>query len=95
MEATNCQNCGRVIGKLETPYVFEDHVVCGDCLPKLKPNVIPYGAPAPAEKPRPPGNVVLGTIDAVGMGIQLFALVVGILIILAAVGIVLYHLAAR
>lgn len=31
MEPTICENCGRVIGALETPCVFEEHVVCAAC----------------------------------------------------------------
>jgi len=31
-----CKNCGRTIGKLEESYLFEDHVVCGECHQKLK-----------------------------------------------------------
>ncbi|MGC9260811.1 MAG: hypothetical protein ACP5I8_12170 [Phycisphaerae bacterium] len=26
-----CENCGRLIGKLETPMVWQDHVVCAEC----------------------------------------------------------------
>jgi hypothetical protein len=26
-----CENCGQVIGELETPYIFEGHVVCAGC----------------------------------------------------------------
>ena len=31
-----CANCGRAIGKLEKSYLFEDHVVCGECHQRLK-----------------------------------------------------------
>lgn len=31
-----CANCGATIGKLEKSYLFEDHVVCGECHQKLK-----------------------------------------------------------
>jgi len=31
-----CENCGATIGKLEKSYLFEDHVVCGECHQKLK-----------------------------------------------------------
>jgi glucan phosphoethanolaminetransferase (alkaline phosphatase superfamily) len=26
-----CQNCNRVIGKLEQPYVWREHIVCREC----------------------------------------------------------------
>jgi hypothetical protein len=31
MERETCQNCGREIGGLETPYVYREHVVCAAC----------------------------------------------------------------
>ena len=30
-----CANCGETIGRLETPHVYEGHVVCGACVSKL------------------------------------------------------------
>lgn len=30
-----CENCGRVIGKLETPRAFDGHVVCAECHARL------------------------------------------------------------
>jgi hypothetical protein len=30
-----CENCGKTIGKLETPYLFDEHVVCEGCERKL------------------------------------------------------------
>jgi hypothetical protein len=30
-----CENCGAVIGKLETPSVWQDHIVCPPCYAKL------------------------------------------------------------
>jgi hypothetical protein len=32
----NCANCGKDIGKLEKRYMFENHLVCGECDQKLK-----------------------------------------------------------
>ncbi|MCL2647723.1 MAG: hypothetical protein FWD61_12055 [Phycisphaerales bacterium] len=31
-----CSNCDRVIGKLETPHLWNDNVVCSECLERLK-----------------------------------------------------------
>jgi uncharacterized membrane protein YvbJ len=31
-----CENCGQMIGKLQTAYVFKGHVVCCGCEQKLK-----------------------------------------------------------
>lgn len=33
--AETCDNCGDPIGKLETPQLWKDHVVCSECLRKL------------------------------------------------------------
>jgi ribosomal protein L37AE/L43A len=30
-----CSNCGSQIGKLETPYIWEQHIVCEECHDKL------------------------------------------------------------
>ncbi len=30
-----CENCGRVIGKLESPHIYRDSVVCGGCYTAL------------------------------------------------------------
>jgi hypothetical protein len=30
-----CANCGRTIGPLETPYVYEENTVCGECADRL------------------------------------------------------------
>lgn len=30
-----CENCGNPIGKLETPFVWQDHAVCAECHEKL------------------------------------------------------------
>lgn len=33
-----CENCGRAIGKLETPHVYRaEHIVCSDCKARLDP----------------------------------------------------------
>lgn len=31
-----CANCGRVIGKVATPYVWKDEPVCGNCYKELE-----------------------------------------------------------
>ncbi len=56
-----CENCGRGIGNLETPYVFNDHidrrrprhrlhVVCKECHALLSA----HANPSPAARPAPP-----------------------------------------
>lgn len=36
-----CENCGQPIGKLETPFVFEESVVCKACHRRLSDNAMP------------------------------------------------------
>jgi hypothetical protein len=43
-----CENCGAAIGKLETPRVYGDHVVCATCAPKVHQANAP--APVVAER---------------------------------------------
>ena len=40
-----CANCGRQIGKLEAPMVWEDRVVCGECYGRLSGSATPARAP--------------------------------------------------
>jgi TM2 domain-containing membrane protein YozV len=50
-----CENCGGTIGKLETPYVWQEKVVCAGCHARLswQPNVMPaqpaYAGPPPMQ----------------------------------------------
>jgi ribosomal protein L37AE/L43A len=32
-----CANCGEKFGKLETPGIWQDHLICSDCYRKLSP----------------------------------------------------------
>lgn len=41
VELEKCGNCSRIIGKLETPHLFKQHVVCSDCIAKLNPSQVP------------------------------------------------------
>jgi hypothetical protein len=52
-----CTNCGRVIGKLEMPRVFDGNVVCAGCWGVLSQNVpaaLAYQTPAPPPPPEQP-----------------------------------------
>lgn len=55
-----CENCGRDIGNLETPYVVNDHIVCVECHAKL--NVIQL--PEPIRKETEPVVVDVERIPA-------------------------------
>lgn len=66
-----CENCGRMIGSLETAHVHAGHVVCALCAAKLAPVPIAPIAYAPPE-PRP--------VSVNGVGVA--GTVVGILAIL-------------
>jgi hypothetical protein len=55
-----CDNCGRKIGKLETPHVWRQGVVCGECHARLsRSGVVEYARPRAAEPPPPPVQVEL------------------------------------
>lgn len=45
-EIETCANCGGKIGRMETPYVYRDQVVCGPCIERLRrPPPAPGGTP--------------------------------------------------
>lgn len=44
-----CENCGREIGRLETPYVFSEHIVCFDCDQRLRRQAVGNAGTVPAE----------------------------------------------
>lgn len=44
-----CENCGRAVGKLETPCVYQEHIVCSDCDTRLRSGISPVGV-QPIEK---------------------------------------------
>ena len=55
----NCYNCGRIIGRLETPMVIHPsanrwHIVCKECHQRLAPATPP--APEPFSYQTPPAN---------------------------------------
>ena len=43
-----CENCGRQIGKLETPMAWREHVACQECYTRLSLN--------PPDEPKPSGR---------------------------------------
>jgi hypothetical protein len=60
-----CENCGRLIGALETPHIYEDHVVCRQCKDKLsvpRPPALPSIArPTEIRRASPPPPAYLET----------------------------------
>ncbi len=54
VRSESCENCGRQIGKLETPMLWQEHVVCGECHRRLS------ACPAPAAAPIRGRNGTLG-----------------------------------
>lgn len=62
----SCENCGRIIGKLETPCVHEDHIVCAECKSRLD-NARPAAAQPPPSAPAsfPPKRAAVA-LPAVG-----------------------------
>jgi len=41
----SCANCGRAIGKLETPYLHTDHIVCAECKARLTSDATSIAVP--------------------------------------------------
>ncbi len=50
-----CQNCDRTIGRLETPHRFHEHVVCAECIQRLKSGVPADTKPLKKQKGDPKG----------------------------------------
>lgn len=51
-----CENCGKQIGDLETPHVFQGHIVCAECDRRLRQAV-----PRPATSVPSPGSLTANT----------------------------------
>jgi hypothetical protein len=45
-----CSNCGRVIGNLETPNIWQQHVVCAECHERLAATSAAAQAPLVSQK---------------------------------------------
>ena len=45
--AETCENCGKLIGTLETAHLWKDHIVCAECRQALPKNVSPPKDVAP------------------------------------------------
>lgn len=55
-----CENCGRIIGNLETPHAWRERVVCAECRQRLDRNATP-------EVPPPPPLNIAGHAAAIGV----------------------------
>jgi hypothetical protein len=90
MDATSeqCGNCGQAIGKLETPRVWQDHVVCAACHAKLNagtttatpPPVTPMPPAPPALDPQQPTLPGVRTIEQTGKQWKLQMLLAALLV---------------
>ena len=47
VELETCANCGRAIGKLETPHLWQQQVVCEQCVNQLSPPLAVPSSPPP------------------------------------------------
>lgn len=54
VDIESCANCGQTIGKLETPYIWRDNTVCGDCYARVSKK--PHASIEDRELERPPAN---------------------------------------
>ena len=58
LKPEKCDNCGATIGRLETPMIWDEHVVCAACYKKLGEAARAAGAPhAPPSAPAPSAAV--------------------------------------
>jgi DNA-directed RNA polymerase subunit M/transcription elongation factor TFIIS len=79
--AANCDNCGGMIGKLETRLDWQGNVVCGDCFGRLNksPPAVSHVAPvqyaAPESTSFSPTRIIL--VLAVVAGIVLIIMLLG------------------
>jgi hypothetical protein len=53
-----CENCGRLIGNLETPHLYNEHIVCATCAQVLTSAPPAPTLPAPTP-PAPPAEVIV------------------------------------
>src|SRR5438270_2514435 len=88
-----CENCGRVIGKLEQPYVWRKHVVCAQChahLGRAAPRAAPVAAPVAPLPPLPSRGAVPLPYEPAGdkrPAVMIASLVgAGVLLLLVIVG---------
>lgn len=51
--AEKCENCGSAIGKLETPFVYQDSIVCVTCYEKINSGRRQAASSPPPVKPKP------------------------------------------
>jgi hypothetical protein len=65
MQADACANCGVQIGKLETPYIWGDSIVCGACIIRLNA-AANIAAASPEFNPEPVPVESLRTDDDLG-----------------------------
>jgi hypothetical protein len=78
-----CENCGHAIGGLETPRVWQDHVVCAACHAKLTAGTgiaAPPPVPPPALHPLQPTLPGVRTIEQTGKQWKLQMLLAALLI---------------
>ena len=78
-----CENCGRSIGRLETPQIYNDHIVCPDCLARLSPQ---RSAPPPIPFVAQPIPTRSGSRSPVQPDRAKWLWIGGVLLILAGLG---------
>jgi hypothetical protein len=76
MENEVCENCGRVIGKLEQAFVYESHIVCKQCYKHLyqEPQEIPVGS---GKKRQTSPILVIGVLSIVVIIVVVLSIFMG------------------
>jgi hypothetical protein len=62
--AQTCDNCGRAIGRLETPYSHGEHVVCSECHLRLTSQSAAASSSTSGHQPGPSLLPAVQTVEA-------------------------------
>ena len=86
-----CTNCNRTIGNLETPHLYEGHIVCANCYSRLegenRTKALGYAATDPpvAQDGKAVASLVLGLVSIVawclpiaGLPVSIVGIVMGV-----------------
>ena len=74
-----CDNCGRTIGRLETPEIWDDHLVCRMCLDHLEYETTESEAPdQPSRSLSAASRAICILVATVGMLMSAFFVLIGV-----------------
>jgi hypothetical protein len=80
-----CTNCNRAIGNLETPHLYEGHIVCADCYQRLeaehRTRALGYASTTPGsgQDGKALAGLVLGLVGLFAWCLPIVGLPVGVI----------------